>query len=131
MFERFTTSRNPAAASATTVDESPRRPPRSGKEVMDMSQDPVRTGGSAEPEVAIPRNSRLRRTIVLVLVSLGLVSGGALISATAAGAASGSSETATVQDSSSDSTAEQAQEEEGQDGGRHDCPREEEGEESA
>jgi hypothetical protein len=94
-----------------------------------MPQDPEQAGAD-EPEVLTPRSSRLRGPLVLVLVSLGLVSGGAVISATAAGAASGSSETAIVQDSSSDSTTEQTQDEGGGEGER-DCPHEDEAQESA
>lgn len=95
-----------------------------------MPQDPAEVGGPVEREVRIPRALPFRRTLILVLVSLGLVSGGAVISATAARAASGSSETATVQDSSSDSSAEQAQDEGGGEAQR-DCPHEEEAQESA
>jgi hypothetical protein len=102
---------------------------------MDMPQDPVEVPGEVQHDGLVPRIPRRRRTLVLVLVSLGLVSGGAVISATAAGAASGSSETATVQGSLSDSVAEQAQSEEGQDEGQgegqRDCPEKEEAEGSA
>jgi hypothetical protein len=102
---------------------------------MDMPQDPVEARGELERDGSVPRVSRRRRTLVLVLVSLGLVSGGAVISATAAGAASGASQTAATEGSSSDSSAEQAQSEEGQDEGQgegqRDCPEKEEAEEAA
>ena len=113
-----------------TDEKVPQRPSRSGKEVKDMPQDPAEAGGSVEREMTTPRSSRLRRPLVLVLVSLGLVSGGAVISARAAGAASGSSDTATVQDSSSDASAEQTQNVAGSESQR-DCPNEDEAAESA
>jgi hypothetical protein len=96
-----------------------------------MPQDPAEAGGSVEREVTAPRSSPFRRPLVLVLVCLGLVSGGAAITATAAGAASSSSETATVQESSSDASATQAQEGEEGNETQRDCPEKAEAEESA
>jgi hypothetical protein len=95
-----------------------------------MPQDPAEAGRSVERE-ASSRSVRLRRPLVMVLVSLGLVSGGAAITATAAGAASSSSETATVQGSSSDASATQAQEGEDGNEAQRDCPEKAEAEESA
>lgn len=95
-----------------------------------MPQDPEQAG-AVEPEMKTPRSSRLRRPLVLVLVSLGLVSGGAAITATAAGAASSTSETATVQESSSDASATQAQQGEEGNEAQRDCPEKEAAEESA
>lgn len=95
-----------------------------------MTQDQAGTDGSMEPESPVPRRRGLRRTIALVVVSLGLMSGVA-IGATAATAAAGSSGTATVQETSSDSSTTEAQENEGQDDSQRDCPNKDEAEESA